>query len=423
MDISQAIYQTIYPKEQLSTIMMFFMKNYSHREHSTLYLHTNRDNEKIFIGRHNIPVIYSHNNYRVDILVYYPKNFLFSGPEFYFENKPNLGISNEYADVSVDMKTLKINIEFFLPWNKNTKNLEEIISFLKMSFDETFPCYNQTNNSQVFSGLCNFSTNHAIKINIDKKENPIKTNCYGVPMSVSNPINNNNPNISNTYNNNNLNSFNNNNKSNNNYSYNQNYNNNLYNKVGTNPPSYNTNNNFQVTNNYGSKISSFFVENNLNEIIRREILWKIKNEKILETQINDIIGTKNRIKYQNDNIKKSNEENIKNVQHMKNNISSILELLTKLESLETSLTKDVENLKYKNSIPISLNNINEYVSNYNLNKLKYLSYELTLHEYIASFKKLLEKGIINFQDALFKIRRYSREIFTIKVMEFKANNY
>ena len=91
-------------------------------------------------------------------------------------------------------------------------------------------------------------------------------------------------------------------------------------------------------------------------------------------------------------------------------------------SLESSLNDEINKLKIKNSIPISLNNIDEYISNYNKNKLKYISYELTLNEYIASFKKLVEKGLINFQDAILKIRRLSREIFTIKVMAFKANN-
>ena len=85
MDISEAIKLTIYPQGQLSTIMMFFMKNYSEHEHSKLYL-TSRDKGKIFMGRHNIPVVYSNNNYFVDILVYYPQNFLFSGPEFFFES-------------------------------------------------------------------------------------------------------------------------------------------------------------------------------------------------------------------------------------------------------------------------------------------------------------------------------------------------
>ena len=416
MDISEAIKLTIYPQGQLSTIMMFFMKNYSEHEHSKLYL-TSRDKGKIFMGRHNIPVVYSNNNYFVDILVYYPQNFLFSGPEFFFENKPNLGISPEYADVSVDMKDLKINIEFFMPWNQNTKNLEEIINFLKITFDETFPCFNQnSSDSKFFSGLCNFSPSQAIQINLDNKKNNVKTNFYGVPMNSSKPNNNNNNNPNLFYNNknNNPNNYNNNN---------QNSNNNLYNKGGKNPSSYN-NNNFKVNNqnNFQNKNISSFNENDLKNILRREIMLKIKNDKILETQVNDMISSKNEIKFLTNNIKNTKEENVKNIDVLKNNLSNVDQLLKKFQSLEESLNKDIEELRRKDAIPISLVNINEYISNYNENKLKYISYELTLNEYIATFKKLLEKGILNFQDAVFKIRRYSREIFTIKLLEFKANN-
>ena len=431
MDISEAINLTLYPKEQMPTIMMFFMKNYSEREHSKLYL-TNRDNGKIFVGRHNIPVSYSNTIYYVDILIYYPKNFLFSGPEFYFENKPNLGISQEYADVSVDMNDLKINIEFFIPWNENTKNLEEIINFLKITFDDTFPCYNHTNSKKIFSGLCNFSVSEAINVTLDNKKNQVKTNFYGVPMTNPNSNNYNNNNNSyynyNKNNSNNSNNYNNNNNNNNSYynNNNQNYNNNLFNNnVGKNPSLYNNNNdNFRVNNqkNYDSKKISSFNEDNLKEIIKREILTKIRNDKILETQLNDMTTSKNEITGLTNNLINSKEDNLKYVNILTNNFSKLEELCIKYVSLESSLNDEINKLKIKNSIPISLNNIDEYISNYNKNKLKYISYELTLNEYIASFKKLVEKGLINFQDAILKIRRLSREIFTIKVMAFKANN-
>ena len=232
--------------------------------------------------------------------------------------------------------------------------------------------------------------------------------------SKPNNNNNNNPNLFYNNKNNNPNNYNNNN---------QNSNNNLYNKGGTNPSSYN-NNNFKVNNqnNFQNKNISSFNENDLKNILRREIMLKIKNDKILETQVNDMISSKNEIKFLTNNIKNTKEENVKNIDVLKNNLSNVDQLLKKFQSLEESLNKDIEELRRKDAIPISLVNINEYISNYNENKLKYISYELTLNEYIATFKKLLEKGILNFQDAVFKIRRYSREIFTIKLLEFKANN-
>ena len=478
MEITYAI-NFLYPNEDKNTLLDFFIKNYAQKENSILYF-TKRVDGDIIIGRHNIPVYYLNKELKVDILVYYPQLFLLNGPEFYFENKPpHLHINNEF-EFSVDKKDLRININYFTSWNSQIRNLDEILTSLRNSFNETFPCYNDMKTITTYVGNCNLDFQQLKKINFTQIMYPLNSNMllnnpyenkvnqvygsnvnnsnYSNPPSFYNQSNNYNNNQNNLYQpNNNYNNYNNyNNNNNSSYQNNNVKKSNIYedlrsgknvgdgNKMYVPPPIYNNNANnnnnnnninnqnqsnslntapiyYNSQNNYESKLNNYFTDYDLQNILRREILWKIKENKTIDTQMNELISSKNEINMLTNVINNKKVEKEKNDSKLNDNIQKLQEIFAKYESLENSLNQEVETLKIKTSIPISLDCIDNFVHEYNHNKLKYTSYELTLNEYISTFKKLFEKGIITFQEAISYIRKFSRQQYFLKVMQYKAN--
>ena len=171
LSLEDALAKSSYDKNNLNYIKQFLLDNYSDNDMTNIFLNSN-NNENIFVIEYTLSIELNLNYYKVYILVYLPPLFPNVQPEIYIEKRTNLGL-NEFYKNSINSLDFKINLDYFIKFDKNKRNIGEIIDNLVINFTMNFPIYKETNDTFNWknSGKCVLLKRQAIKVNLPKKNN------------------------------------------------------------------------------------------------------------------------------------------------------------------------------------------------------------------------------------------------------------
>ena len=143
--IDDALSQSSYFTYYRSFIRELIQDNYYEHQEAKVYFTDNND-EKIFVIFYKLMIPLKGKNYKVNILVYLPKEYPSELPTFYIFKLPNIGVNKNYEGI-IDFDTLQIYVEKILKFNEKRNNIEEIIQALKKKFIEEFPIYKEKQNT------------------------------------------------------------------------------------------------------------------------------------------------------------------------------------------------------------------------------------------------------------------------------------
>ena len=143
--IDDALSQSSYFTYYRSFIRELIQDNYYEHKEAKVYFIDNND-ENIFVIYYKLMIPLKDKYYKVNILVYLPKEYPSEKPTFYIHKHPNIGVSNSYTGL-IDFDTLQIFVEKLFKFNDKRNNIEEIIQALKKKFIEEFPIYKEKQNT------------------------------------------------------------------------------------------------------------------------------------------------------------------------------------------------------------------------------------------------------------------------------------
>ena len=143
--IDDALSQSSYFPYYKSFIRELIQDNYYEHKEAKVYFVDNSD-EKIFVIYYKSMILLKEKYYKVNILVYLPKEYPSEKPTFYIYKHPNIGVSNSYTGL-IDFDTLQIFVEKLFKFNDKRNNIEEIIQLLKAKFEKEFPIYREKQNT------------------------------------------------------------------------------------------------------------------------------------------------------------------------------------------------------------------------------------------------------------------------------------
>jgi len=182
LNIEKALSKSSYPVYTKNFIEEYLIKNYSNNKETKVYL-TSVSQQNLFVIEYILPIYIEKNRIiNINILIYLPILFPNYSPEFYISKKGNFGISDEYEN-SINKKNLRINLDYFVPFNPISKNVEEIINSIRDKFSKDFPIYKTNDNNIEQTGKCVLDKNKCFLIlfqnnnvinNIINNENKIK---------------------------------------------------------------------------------------------------------------------------------------------------------------------------------------------------------------------------------------------------------
>ena len=143
--IDDALSQSSYLPYYKSFIRELIQDNYYEHKEAKVYFSDN-DDEKIFVIYYILTIPLKGKNYKVNILVYLPKEYPSESPTFYIFKHSNIGVNKNYAGI-IDLDTLQIYVEKLIKFNEKRNNIEEIIEALKSKFIDEFPIYREKKNT------------------------------------------------------------------------------------------------------------------------------------------------------------------------------------------------------------------------------------------------------------------------------------
>ena len=143
--IDDALSQSSYFPYYKSFIRELIQDNYYEHKEAKVYFIDNND-EKIFVIYYKLMIPLKDKYYKVNILVYLPKEYPSEKPTFYIYKHPNIGVSNSYTGL-INFDTLQIFVEKLFKFNDKRNNIEEIIQLLKAKFEKEFPIYREKQNT------------------------------------------------------------------------------------------------------------------------------------------------------------------------------------------------------------------------------------------------------------------------------------
>lgn len=342
MDLDTVLLNKKIPENQKEQLIKFLVENYE-SDGNELYLNFNE--EYLLVGKHKLN--FKNNKKEINILVYYPKNFPKEKPEFYFEWKKDIFISKEYEEEVIGKVNLQINLFFFCEWDSETLNLKEILFSFKKIFETNYP-FIQKKKENKYKGNCKFEP--LIKVKINNKIEVVKNSEIDNIFSLKKEE--------------------------------------------------------KKDKKKEKKVkNSDADENDIKDLMIKEILYIINDNKILETQLSKIESSKKSLLEIDESL------------NLSNNISSS-EIKTYIKDLKEIKKKyiDIEKDLQEKTKECNINNIDSFIEIGNPKQLKYISLEKTLEEYLHMIKKLFSSKIINFDKAMITFRRISLEIFNLKYL-------
>ena len=342
MDLDTVLLNKKIPENQKEQLIKFLVENYK-SDGNELYLNFNE--EYLLVGKHKLN--FKNNKKEINILVYYPKNFPKEKPEFYFEWKKDIFISKEYTEEVIGKENLQINLFLFCEWDSETLNLKKILFSFKKIFENNYP-FIQKKKENKYKGNCKFEP--LIKVKINNKIEVVKNSEIDNIFSLKKEE--------------------------------------------------------KKDKKKEKKVkNSDADENDIKDLMIKEILYIINDNKILETQLSKIESSKKSLLEIDESL------------NLSNNISSS-EIKTYIKDLKELKKKyiDIEKDLQEKTKECNINNIDSFIEIGNPKQLKYISLEKTLEEYLHMIKKLFSSKIINFDKAMITFRRISLEIFNLKYL-------
>lgn len=143
--IDEALSQSSYLSYYKSFIREVIQDNYYEHQEAKVYF-TDNDEEKIFVIYYKLKIPFRGKDYKINILVYLPKEYPSDFPTFYIYKSPNIGVNQKY-DGLIDSDTLQIYVEKKFKFNDKNNNIDEIINLLKEQFKIEFPIYRDKQNT------------------------------------------------------------------------------------------------------------------------------------------------------------------------------------------------------------------------------------------------------------------------------------
>jgi hypothetical protein len=143
--IDDALSQSSYLPYYKSFIRELIQDNYYEHQEAKVYF-IDYDDEKIFVIYYTLMIPLKDKYYKVNILVYLPKEYPSEKPTFYIHKHPNIGVNRSYTGF-IDFDTLQIFVEKHFKFNEKRNNIEEIVQLLKTKFKNEFPIYREKQNT------------------------------------------------------------------------------------------------------------------------------------------------------------------------------------------------------------------------------------------------------------------------------------
>ena len=336
--------------------------NYEYVKAKPQYKVKTINKEKIIAIRIQMDIPFNKKNYDVPIVVFFPILIPLESPKIFIEVLKGSAINPKVKDIEI--KTRKIITPILRTWDQNTSFIN-ILNEIRNSFSNTFPIYKikKNNNSQN-------NQNEYIK---NKTNNTININNNAVFNIMNNNINNNNQgdpfvNIANLF------------------------------------------NNISITNN---KILNE-KENVVKNILVEEVFDKISSKLISEyKKLNQQNKTLNNYKNQFRNENEKMEKYFAKKKEIENKCAK------DLYHLNTEIKKYYEYCKKKEIKKVTEENCLDFIKVESPEVIKAIAQEIDNEELIIMIKKVFEKKVINFKDAILATREASRNLFVSKKLTEK----
>lgn len=412
LPIFQAITQTAYPVKYHDIIVEMLYDKFS--TNSKIYLmnvanNINNSLAKIIVVKNILLISYKLKTdpIRLSILFYFMPFFPSVGPEVYLEKIGELVINEKLKNI-IGKKNLRVNYENYIKWNGNANSIDDVLSWLKITFDNNFPVFHSKTPIS-YNGNCILNRSNLIEVSLFEEEPKKKElNPFLELLFNENDINKINQNIQ---------------KSNNRLSDNNNNNNTNYNNSN-----YNNNNNKDLTKkgeNLLIDFSLFDIGKNSNigyhepnikdtcEVLIREILYLLK-PRINEMAFNILS------KFEDLSLYKMKLNMIMNKKaEYDSKCDSILQahqsLSLKLDNDITSTNKDVIKLKQIESFTLLPQIENLFLmTNERREMVMWIAKEKAIEENYNVLKRKFSKTKNNFESTVKLIRELTREQFTVK---------
>lgn len=362
LNLREALLKSTYPIYNHEFLKDFMTKTYSNNELAKVYL-TSIDDDKIFVVEYILSIRVEVRMYKVNVLMYLPILFPDYPPEFYIMKKGNVGVHENYRENKINSTDLKINIDYFVPFDPEKKNIDEIIRALISAFNQYFPVFRKENteNDQIQSGKCILNKKSVNEVIIENNKNVI--------------INNNNPNVKYYYDNKNI-----------------NYNDKIQDGV-------------QTFSDNGQDCFLDYTRNQVKDRIKEKYMEFEEKKTKLNMNYNDL-------KTINESLQMSINKSNNSKSPIEEEIKILRKIKEKLNNIEKNLIKENEEMKKAKEVSV----FEKCPLLVQINDEKYLEYTAmikTIKDYLIFMKKGFEKNIISFEDMVANTRRFSRELFTI----------
>lgn len=448
ISLFKAIAETSYDNNNKDSIVAMLYDKFS--TNSKLYLmefknDINNSNCKIIVIQYNLPIQFQEKTIPVSLLFYFVPYFPLVGPEVYIEKIYEIIVNINLVNNLISANTLRVNYDTQVKWNGSTSSMDELLSWLKIKFDQNFPVY-KADRATFYGEKCQLKKNSLTEISFEEDSpvyEPQAKSMYNIdPLSIEGynhdfDNNMNHTNINNAYNNNNNNNANHYNNNNNNFNR---YNTNSYidsnnhndgfslmSVMSAPVPSHNINNTNINSNNNKMLIdlNSFPpsvlsnvgyqqpTESDVTNILRREIMFKVKP--IVNDLAYQLYSHSEELNKISSTQKKANDMKLQSESQIGSLLTEYDNLKLKYDNLIAQNTKEVIRLKQiedccqLDKIEVMLN-----IDNKSKELLKWISKEKMLEENILVLRHKFKKTKENFIETQNLIRTLSRELFNVK---------
>lgn len=438
----KAIAQTSYDNNSKDSIVAMLYDKFS--TNSKLYLmefqnDINNTNCKIILIQYNLPIQFKEQTIPVSLLFYFVPYFPLVGPEVYIEKINEIIINKNLINNLISANTLRVNYDTQVKWNGSTSSMDELLSWLKIKFDQNFPVFH-FDKKTFYGEKCQLRKNTLTEISFEEDSpvyEPQPKSMYNIdPLSIDGfNEHTNNINRNNSY------STNYNHYDNTNTNHSNEFNlmgnhDNDFNLMGNDPVplanvNHNNNNNTtQKNNNVLIDLNSFPpsnpsnvgyhqpTESDVTNILRREIMFKIKP--IVNDLAYRLYCHKEELNKISSSQKQSNDMKVQCENQIGSLLSEYNNLNLKYDNIITQNTKEVIRLKQvEDCLQLEKIEVMLNVDNKNKELLKWISKEKMIEESILVLKHKFKKTKENFVETLNSIRTLSRELFNVK---YKINS-
>ena len=375
LSLEKAILKSSYPKYTQDFIKIWILNNYSNKKNTKVYL-TSINNENIFLIDYSLSIKFNKIHYKIDLLIYFPILYPNYEPEFYISKKnKNEFLNSYYKDGKINEQNFKINIDYFMRFDPEKNNIEEIINKIQEEFNKQFPIFkdksiNNNGNNEI-CGKCFLNKELLYEIIIENTNNNYIKHDF----------------------------INDNKKEHNNLKTNDNIKDTI-------------NNNIETKKDFDDKSFLDFIRKQVKDILREKYLnykekFKTeKNQKELKKIDKSIKSKLNKVQ---------NNSEIKNMQKNKELLKVIKEKLYSTEKVIIQENKTIQEYNKKSVF----DKCNRFIKIKNEKVMDYIVKKKAIEDYLAYLKKGYEKQRISFEDMVKQTRTLSREMFYFEYLKTK----